>query len=583
MKRRRVLQLMAGSSGAGLAGCASLGGDDTTTSEEEGGNGAKTGNDDDDGEAGTPQENEPPEITFHEAALRENGTQLVVRMEGEDTSGIATAEIRYGDLLIEKSPEGNSFEIEDTFEEIHEADLEESPGTVAFYLEDTDGQTAREELAPREGSPLVRLDTETGDPGELKLNIDVSDDEGLHYVENIVNRNSEEIFEELVGEKETELEIILDADELEELTPGETNEIEATARNTVGLTTSTSEDQYVREFDLLENQEIEIGVVYLPWFDNTSRWFQCTDATPEAGHYTNTDHEAVSRHVDQMEYAGISRMMVNFSVRDGARPFLGRLNEGLPGELPVEVYLELTGREYWENENIEGFRRGLDFVRNSFLSYEHYAERDERPVISFWDARWVTWGGDELSQKAKSTIKGEFGEFGKFVDWMRDRLTVNGTEPYLIGGMGDHGIVYEEGIASQDEIDFASSFDALTNWAGKLEPGETVSQEDHFEHLESNFKGYNSFTEDHGTDYTPMIIPGFDDRSNDCWGDDRHVPRSPDYFEQLLELADDYRTIDRINIATWNDWPEGTVIEPGELRGEDHDTIYLETLREFVS
>ena len=149
--------------------------------------------------------------------------------------------------------------------------------------------------------------------------------------------------------------------------------------------------------------------------------------------------------------------------------------------------------------------------------------------------------------------------------------------------MGNFGHIYQDEIYSDQEMNFATSFDAVTNWVGKLEPGEKMPQEEHYPDKRSNFEGYKEFSEDHDIGFAPMIAPGFDDRTStkECWGGNQYLPRSPEYFEELLELADDYRTIDRINIATWNDWPEGTAIEPGVFEGEDHGTEYLEVLRDF--
>jgi len=38
-----------------------------------------------------------------------------------------------------------------------------------------------------------------------------------------------------------------------------------------------------------------------------------------------------------------------------------------------------------------------------------------------------------------------------------------------------------------------------------------------------------------------------------------------------------------INIATWNDWGEGTQIEPGIHEGTDFGTEYLEKVVQFQS
>lgn len=77
-----------------------------------------------------------------------------------------------------------------------------------------------------------------------------------------------------------------------------------------------------------------------------------------------------------------------------------------------------------------------------------------------------------------------------------------------------------------------------------------------------------------------MVFPGFDNRDNDRWGVDRYVPRDPSHLRQLIELAERYKTTDRINIATFNGWAEGHQIEPGSFRDEDYITEYLDVIRD---
>jgi hypothetical protein len=80
--------------------------------------------------------------------------------------------------------------------------------------------------------------------------------------------------------------------------------------------------------------------------------------------------------------------------------------------------------------------------------------------------------------------------------------------------------------------------------------------------------------------FWPMVFPGFDDRHNEQWGQDRRIPRSTQYFRDLLQLAETYGD-GRINIYSFNEWTEGTQIEPGAFRGNDYGTDYLEIIEEF--
>lgn len=53
------------------------------------------------------------------------------------------------------------------------------------------------------------------------------------------------------------------------------------------------------------------------------------------------------------------------------------------------------------------------------------------------------------------------------------------------------------------------------------------------------------------------MFPGYDERENTCYGKDRVIPRSQHQFNQMLDLADRYRSTDRITVASFNDWLVG--------------------------
>lgn len=78
-----------------------------------------------------------------------------------------------------------------------------------------------------------------------------------------------------------------------------------------------------------------------------------------------------------------------------------------------------------------------------------------------------------------------------------------------------------------------------------------------------------------------MAFPGFNERG--CRESNRRIPRSPEFFESVLELSDEYRTTELINIVPYNNWKEATTIEPGTFRGENYGTAYLEKVAEFQS
>lgn len=76
------------------------------------------------------------------------------------------------------------------------------------------------------------------------------------------------------------------------------------------------------------------------------------------------------------------------------------------------------------------------------------------------------------------------------------------------------------------------------------------------------------------------VFPGFDDHGCWGWGDGpRLVPREDGKLYRWLWERVVEEEVPVVQIATWNDWFEGTIIEPGAEFG----TQYLEITREFAA
>lgn len=579
MNRRQALQLLTVSTGVGLAGCADLLGseDDEPTADEDSTKSGTTADEEPTEPDDSTSEKEPSVIVDCDADPTDYGTGLLVSLEGESDRGIERATIRYGDLDIGEIPDDGTVTVEGELTDIHEVDLDETPGAVVFTLEDTEGNVTEESKQPHTGSPSVSIESATtANPGELDVTTEATDRVGLHWVQ--VDVNSESVEEvEVVGTDETELEFRIDD---EAINYGDVNDVTVTARNTFGNARHTSQEQYVREFEPLGGQDIEIGAFYLPFFDDPTQWSECADAEPEIGQYSMSDEEAVSRHADLMQGFGISRMIHQFTVPDNSRDFLDTLDNSIAGQMPLEVYFNFSNAMAWRDNNsiIEQFEDTTSFMQRRFLERENYSTRDGRPVVTLWGVTGPAWGGSESAREIDDAIHSEWGGYEGFADFLYDSLETDGEKPYLVGmitGVPTGGVPSHEG-------EMLRQFDAATNWTIHVESGERIEWEDAVEQIEDEYSYLREFADDNDMDFIPTAYLGFDDRANNCWGEHRVIERDPSHLEDTLNLADNYGTTDRINIATFNDWPEGHMVEPGVFRGEDHGTEFLDVVKDFA-
>lgn len=101
--------------------------------------------------------------------------------------------------------------------------------------------------------------------------------------------------------------------------------------------------------------------------------------------------------------------------------------------------------------------------------------------------------------------------------------------------------------------------------------------------VESDFRDGHQYATDKDMVFVPKVFPGYDEVDGCERDGSGFIPRNQNGFQQLLELAEQYATSDRIDIATWNGWTEGHQIEPGTFRGEEYGTEYLEIIKNFQS
>lgn len=136
--------------------------------------------------------------------------------------------------------------------------------------------------------------------------------------------------------------------------------------------------------------------------------------------------------------------------------------------------------------------------------------------------------------------------------------------------------------------DFLPLFDGINTWVGGhvFRNDGKATQEEHFEFLEKNFKGQRDFVDEHDMEFIPRAPAGFSELGAKHIDQRRHIPRSPKHLQATLELADEYRTTDMIDIIHYNAWGEGTQIEPGTFEHgpygeESYGTAYLDVVEEF--
>lgn len=426
------------------------------------------------------------------------------------------------------------------------------------------------------GSVDVTTDVSLRTPsaaGELTYDVSIDADESVASVR--VESPVAAVEHEVRG-TETAVSGVLDAQ------PGMLNEVAVTTTVSTGGEAAVSAQQYARKYTTAGASTVDVGAVYVPFMGSADggKWEDCVVGTPRIGPYSTDEDDfdadnraAVARHLDQQQGFGCGPVMFNFG-EEGLD--FGRYEVFQRSDLASEVTFECFYVIIQALRRDRSVGLDLEFVRDTMFELDTYSTLEGRPLVQFWGgyaARWFLEDDPLFEDRSPP----------EHVEWIRETLTpADGPEPFLVTTSGDYGRWLDRDDADPDgrTNEYMQAFDGYTTWFPHLESGGVTNWADALAATEAEFSALGALADTEGKAVIPTVYPGFDDRGNDCWGEDRYLPRRVDRFRDLLELADEYRTHDRINVASWNDWNEGHMIEPGAHEGTEYGTTYLEVIRD---
>lgn len=535
-------------------------------------------------ESTTAAPDQAPEILAHDATPQDNGTTLAVSLEGEADHEISLARIEYGDKSVERNPESASVTLDDKFTNLGESSLDTTPGQVTFLLRNTDGNEKRATVNPDETAPQLQTFAvePTTNAGEIAIQLDGRDDTGLEEVQFHLGEQPY-LQKNAVGQQAYSTEQRVNVSKSASL---QHSPATASLADWNGNTTETEANTYVRKYDKIEESRRDVGVLYVPWARGGNHCLEDISSEAAIGTYGDPviSPETTDKHIDQMTGHGINRVMFNYKGFENVRDELAEfLKSSLINQIEIEAFYPVKNKRWVDGKDWREDILAPDMtdLKNRILSRSNCATYNDRPILHIWNAHQLSqWG----PKKYKRNIMEEWGSYEKFVNDMRSYLTVDDTEPFLIAN------ILGAGVYGSEETDtgmppMTKLFDGVSTWtaSGVLDSGSAVDWASAMEFVEANYEGAVSYAERNGMEFIPMVFPGFDDRANHCWGRDRYIPRSLEKFDEMLALAEEYATTDMIDVATWNDWPEGHQIEPGTWRGNEYGAEYLESIQRFQS
>jgi len=280
---------------------------------------------------------------------------------------------------------------------------------------------------------------------------------------------------------------------------------------------------------LRADQPPRVFAFYYAWFDEQT-WTPDHVADMPAETYVSRDPGVISRHIDQASGAGIDAFVVSW------------LGPGNPTDERFKMMLDLAGgKGFSATIDFEANRYGsrdalvnaLLYVRDQLMPHGAFARVNGKPILFFW------------REQARSVD--EWTQIRNAVDPQHDQIWIAEGVNIAYQRVFDGHHLYS--IAWSPDVNYT-----LNDWSKRVRRA--------------------------GADklWVATVMPGYDDTRT----------TRADKFARQRDGGNFYRAAwnaalatrpDLLIINSWNEWVEGSMIEPGATYGN----LYLDLTREYAA
>ncbi|MEM0237894.1 MAG: hypothetical protein QXP97_07610 [Desulfurococcus sp.] len=341
---------------------------------------------------------------------------------------------------------------------------------------------------------------------------------------------------------------------------------------------------YIRQYENLGKILLEKGIIVAASYMSSSQPFkEKLDDYPILGRYTMPpdgpiDDIVLWKHVDWAGYAGINVFFIDAGAWEKWKL------EGYEGEIMKKLmdrgikcafmwYAWLGDDRYFVRgtnkdapdwtidltypKNKESFVNLLTSILNSGLvDHPNYFRIDGRPVIFIYDAT-VFINETEAWNSVFNSVR---------------------VKPYVLGDIV-HAVIdpYEMNKYFYSKWKDLGKYDAISSWVGFV--GNEASNPRYNSNPNYWFKLMNElwyrFSLEISKQYVASISPGFK-----RYYENVGIPRNIEEFRE--RILDSLKYTKFLRIDTWNDFAEGTFIEPSQKEGLSYIETLAKTLSEYI-
>lgn len=294
----------------------------------------------------------------------------------------------------------------------------------------------------------------------------------------------------------------------------------------------------------------EVYLHYMGWFAagaDGSHWVDGTTREPLIGYY---DSQSWSAHLYQIllsSACGVDGLVLNVRTAydetslKSVLPSLKRITD-------IDATFDYSIAVSYDDQDMtqEAVETELTTLKNDIMTAtDNYLYKDGEPVIFVWD-----YGGFLTTDNYRTAVSNVFTESTPIL--LRNEIETSPTDPNPI----DSYYPWVQGYAA----DGSNWGEGYLNWYYNTSNDKVVAGDIDFS--------------------TGAVWPGFDDRDA-SWGQDRWIDRADGAtYESIWDIVH-AKTVDWVIIETWNDWNEGTEIEPSKEHGFTYVNKTATNIAEF--
>ncbi len=320
--------------------------------------------------------------------------------------------------------------------------------------------------------------------------------------------------------------------------------------------------------------DTQVGVYYFPGWSAPEKWY-CLKASdtaiqPLLGYYPEGDPEVADWHIKWALEHGVSFFAFDHYVRGGGEMLETALVDGFMQAEHIGQFqfcLNWCNHAPAETQTLEELEAFEDVVIEKYLTHPSYLRKDGKAVVMILSG---------YSFVKTLGIDGAKAAFDAFDQRCRDAGLEGLYLVFCEGGINGEQAIKDSFAAGVDAFCLYNYPYAGTDYTGPGEYGE-APYADLLAQCQGLSSHWGNLTE---ARFWPTVMSGWDRRP---WTKDRDLVRTgttPELFGEQLRTAKGHVNADNIvMIEAWNEWGEGSVLEPSVEWGFE----YLEKVREVFS